>query len=193
VPDTNRTESRGGAGPGLRGALLLVAATGGVIAVTLLLAAVIVPREPPSVDVEGADLAPNELLVAGVTADGAPLERDLVFAPVRHSSFGDGPASLTDDGRVRLEATWPGSTGHTLQVNGTLPLGEPVETGDGVSLVLSFGTLSFFSSRGECSLLTTQGGANYEVRLRCEDLIALRGAATVSTIGRFVFPVPEPG
>jgi hypothetical protein len=192
MQDTDRAERRGGAGPGLRGALLLVAATAGVIAVTLLLAAVVIPREPPPADIDGVDLAANQLLVAGVTADGAPLERDLVFAPVRRSFFGEGPASLTDDGNIRLEATWPGSTGHTLQVNGTLPLGEAVATGDGVSLVLSFGTLSFFSSRGECSLLTTPGGTNYEVQLRCEDLVALRGAATVSTIGRFVFPAPEP-
>jgi hypothetical protein len=53
--------------------------------------------------------------------------------------------------------------------------------------------LSFFSNRGECSLLTTSGGSDYEIELRCADLTAIRDAATVSAVGRLVFPEPERG
>ncbi|MFO7548985.1 MAG: hypothetical protein R6X29_08985 [Acidimicrobiia bacterium] len=194
MQDTDRAATRGGAGPGLRGATLLVASTVAVVAVTLLLAAVLVPTEPGAIVIEGRELRPNQLIVAGSTADGTSLERDLVFAPVRLSFFGDGPASVTDEeGTIELEATWPGSTGHTIQVSGRIPLDAQVATGDGVSLVLSFGTLSFFSNRGECSLLTTSGGLDYEIELRCADLTAIRDAATVSAVGRLVFPEPERG
>lgn len=169
-------------GPGPRGIVLLVAGGVLVVALTLLFALVVVPTDPPTLNVDGVELRPNQVLILGTEDPDGPLgqqtiSRDVVFSRVRASSLPTGTSGP-------FSADWVGSAGQTMQITGQVTAGSQTRTGEGLTVVLSFDGLTFISNGGECWLEPSTVSPVVEGILRCEGLDSVDGTATIETVGR---------
>lgn len=183
-------QAGGGVGPGARGALLLVAGAVGAVLVTLALAFLVVPREAPSITVDGVDLRPNQMIVLGLldpagSGTGAEtISKDVVFSRVIPETMPDGP----DTGP--FAASWVGSAGQRMQISGTLVRDQAVATGAGISVNLSFEGLTFISNDGECAVTASTLAPDVEALLTCEGLTSVNGAATIDVVANLSVPRP---
>lgn len=183
-------QAGGGVGPGARGALLLAAGAVGAALVTVALAFVIVPREAPSITVDGVDLRANQMIVLGLldpsgSGSGAEtISKDIVFSRVIPEAMPDGPEA------GEFAASWVGSAGQRMQISGSLVRDQAVVTGEGISVNLSFEGLTFISNSGECTVTASTLSPDVEGLLTCEDLTSVNQAATIDAVANLSVPRP---
>lgn len=183
-------QAGGGVGPGARGALLLVAGAVGAVLVTVALAFLVVPRQAPSITVDGVELRPNQMIVLGLldpsgTGTGAEtISKDVVFSRVIPERMPDGP----DTGE--FAASWVGSAGQRMQISGVLVRDQAVVTGEGISVNLSFEGLTFISNSGECTVTASTLTPDVAAVLACEELASVNGAASIEMVANLSVPRP---